>query len=104
MGWQCKLCESLNTDETAVCEVCNGIAPFMACFHYDYIDSVHALIVWQIENALQIIVKYEGKTYDVTSWKKAKIRLVTNITFLFFFFKNEVAERVYSFGIPSDKI
>ena len=74
MGWQCKLCESLNTDETAVCEVCNGIAPFMACFHYDYIDSVHALIVWQIENALQIIVKYE------------------------------VAERVYSFGIPSDKI
>ena len=25
MGWQCKLCESLNTDETAVCEVCNGI-------------------------------------------------------------------------------
>ena len=104
MGWQCKLCESLNTDETAVCEVCNGIAPFMACFHYDYIDSVHALIVWQIENALQIIVKYEGKTYDVTSWKKAKIRLVTNITFLSFIPKNEVAERVYSFGIPSDKI
>ncbi len=104
MGWQCKLCESLNTDETAVCEVCNGIAPFMACFHYDYIDSVHALIVWQIENALQIIVKYEGKTYDVTSWKKAKIRLVTNITFLSFIHKNEVAERVYSFGIPSDKI
>lgn len=104
MGWQCKLCESLNTDETAVCEVCNGIAPFMACFHDDYIDSVHALIVWQIENALQIIVKYEGKTYDVTSWKKAKIRLVTNITFLSFILKNEVAERVYSFGIPSDKI
>lgn len=76
----------------------------MACFHYDYIDSVHALIVWQIENALQIIVKYEGKTYDVTSWKKAKIRLVTNITFLSFILKNEVAERVYSFGIPSDKI
>lgn len=92
------------TDETAVCEVCNGIAPFMACFHYDYIDSVHALIVWQIEKALQIIVKYEGKTYDVTSWKKAKIRLVTNITFLSFILKNEVAERVYSFGIPSDKI
>ena len=68
------------------------------------IDSVHALIVWQIENALQIIVKYEGKTYDVTSWKKAKIRLVTNITFLSFILKNEVAERVYSFGIPSDKI
>ena len=104
MGWQCKLCESLNTDETAVCEVCNGIAPFMACFHYDYIDSVHALIVWQIENALQIIVKYEGKTYDVTSWKKAKIRLVTNITFLSFILTNEVAERVYSFGMPSDKI
>ena len=44
------------------------------------------------------------KTYDVTSWKKAKIRLVTNITFLSFILKNEVAERVYSFGIPSDKI
>ena len=51
-----------------------------------------------------ISVKYEGKTYDVTSWKKAKIRLVTNITFLSFILKNEVAERVYSFGIPLDKI
>lgn len=104
MGWQCKLCESLNSDETAVCEVCNGIAPFMASFHYDYIDSEHATIVWQIENALQIIAKYNGKSYNVTSWKKAKIKLTTNTTFLSFVLKNKVAERIYSFGIPSGKV
>lgn len=68
MGWQCKLCASFNTDETSICEFSDAIVPFMASFHYEYMDSEHALIVWKTENALQIIAKYGGRSYSVTSW------------------------------------
>lgn len=103
MSWKCNLCETLNSDDTAVCEVCNGISPFLAWFKYDYEETNKALVSWLAENYSEIEVIYNQKNYIVTNWKTARIRLNKPVSFIMFKLINNTAERIYTFGIPSIK-
>lgn len=101
MSWQCNLCETFNNDDTAVCEVCNAISPFLAWFKYDYEDDNKAIVSWVAENSSQIEICYNNKSHIVTNWKTARIRLNNPVSFIVFKLTNDTAKRIYTFGIPS---
>ena len=101
MSWQCHLCETFNNDDTAVCEVCNAISPFLAWFKYDYEGDNIAILSWLTENTHQIEIVYNQKSHNVTTWKAARIKLGNPVSFIVFKLKNDTAERVYTFGIPN---
>lgn len=102
MSWLCSICETCNSDDTAVCEVCNAISPFLAWFKYGYEKGDNkAIISWLAENSYQIEILYNQRRYIVTSWKAAKIRLNKPVNFIVFKLTNDTAERTYIFGIPS---
>lgn len=103
MSWQCNLCETFNNDETAVCEVCNAISPFLAWFKYDYEGDNKAIVSWLAENAHQIEIIYNHNSHIVTDWKTARIKLNVPVSFIVFKLTNDTAERIYTFGIPNKK-
>lgn len=103
MSWQCNLCETLNCDNTIVCEVCNSVSPFLACFKYDYEEANKAIVSWLAENTLTIEVFYNQKNHIVTNWKAARVRLNGTVNVITFKLANDTAERIYTFGIPIKK-
>lgn len=100
MSWKCSFCESFNSDEKIICEVCDSISPFLAKFNYEYIGNNKAVIEWQAENARKVIACFNSKKYDITNWKAARISLNEALSLVSIFVINEVTERTYTFGIP----
>jgi hypothetical protein len=103
MAWRCKLCETDNTDDSIICEVCEGISPVLSKFDYQYVNNGKVEICWQVENADKISVAFKGKMYDVTQWKSARLKVDNPISTIVLTLENETATRNYTIGIPYNK-
>lgn len=100
MSWKCGFCESINSDDSIICEVCDSISPFLAKFNYKYENSNKVVIEWQAENSRKVTALYNSHVYDVSTWNSARISLQGTLTIVSIIVSNEATERTYTFGIP----
>ena len=100
MSWICNQCESLNSDERIICEVCNSISPVLVKFNFKYEENNKAIIEWQAENACRVTALFNSHTYDISNWKSARISLLCTLTIIAITVSNAVTDRIYTFGIP----
>lgn len=104
MSWKCKLCETINSDSTNECEVCDAHAPFLSSFDYDVEETSDlALIRWKAVASKKVIVKYNDIEKDVTDKTTLQISL-KEIKDISFFLSSDVAERTFVYNIDERAI
>lgn len=103
MSWLCKQCETVNTDDTIECEVCDAVSPHLSQFDYDEIDpSRPTTIRWKAECCDSVCLSYRGHTTDVTRLHTVRI-LAKRDTEVTFILENNVSKREYTYDVREHK-
>lgn len=99
MSWICRLCETVNSDDSITCEVCDAKSPSLASFEYEEIDSnSETIISWKAEDADTVMLYFDGTKQDVTGVDTFPLT-VTNNNKVSFCLDSEVGERIYTYEL-----
>ena len=103
MGWFCKQCETVNSDDVLECEVCDAISPHLSRFDYEEIDSTKpTTLKWKAEACDSVILIHKGIKTDVTDMQTARI-IANRDTEVSFLMSSDIADRVYCYAIRVHK-
>lgn len=98
MSWICRNCETENSDELDVCEVCETHAPLIVDFQYDKVLSGKPITVrWKTENCDSVSICYKGETRDVSDKESYSIDDPDERGISFLLSNSETTTRTVSF-------
>lgn len=106
MSWICKQCETVNTDDVLVCEVCDAAVPQIKSFSYTEIDvNKPTTFFWEGCDCDEVILCYDEAEYNVTEAKHFELSITKSSTITFRVI-NSVTTKLFSFPvhIPLPKI
>lgn len=104
MSWKCKQCETLNSDESIVCEVCDAVSPHISNFDYDdIVPSKPTTLRWTAEACDHLEIENGNETIDATNLNEIEIQ-VSEEPEIVFKMSNENADRIYKYQLNRYKL
>lgn len=99
MSWICKQCETVNTDDVLVCEVCDAVAPQIKSFSYTEIDvNKPTTFFWESCDCDEVILCYDEVEYNVTDTKHFELSITKSSTITFRVI-NSATTKLFSFPV-----